>query len=342
MVGGGLAASFYLAAGGAVVLAQGSGGPSVAESIAQEVRSLFERCHSAVVKIEATDEHGKLCGTGFFVDPNGTLFTSYTVGGASHDLVVSFGGSKYPARRMVADSRSGVAILKVETETPFLSVSAARDLELASPVVTIGYSMGLPPSPSFGTVGGFHIEYLGRYFATTHIRANVPVQRGQGGAPLLNMRGEVVGILISSLDQGSACFALPIEAAEKVRKDFVHFGEVRPGWLGIDVRSLPQPIAGSTAGVHDVLESGPGRAAGLNPGDILLQVGARKVSAPEDVLDASFFLTADEPVTIRVARGGEQLEFNVAPAEHPALQRTADLHLGGGALVRPASPEARQ
>ena len=102
--------------------------------------------------------------------------------------------------------------------------------------------MNLPLTPSFGVLGGFDREYLGQYFATTHLRANVPVQRGEGGAPLLNMKGEVVGMLISSLDQGSASFVLPVEAIEKVRREFVRFGELRPGWIGLSVEACAEPV----------------------------------------------------------------------------------------------------
>ena len=126
---------------------------------------MFHRNQSAVVRIEAVDGHGALSGTGFFIDPNGTVFTSYTIGGESQAIMISFGDQKLPARRLVGDPRSGVAILKVDAETPFLALGKARDLSVASPVMTIGYPMDLPVSPSFGTVGGFDIKWGGRYFA---------------------------------------------------------------------------------------------------------------------------------------------------------------------------------
>lgn len=291
--------------------------PSVAEAISQEVRVIFQRCRSAVVKIEATDNHGALSGSGFFIDPNGTVLTSYTVGGESHDIMVTGGGKRLPGRRLVSDPRSGVAILKVDAETPFLAIGKARDLALAAPVVSIGYPMDLPISPSFGTVAGFDIQSSGRYFATVHIRANVPVQRGQGGAPLLNLQGEVVGILISSLDGGSATYALPIEAAEKVRKDFVRFGEVRPGWLGVGVHPATAAVAGSTAQIDDVFADAPGIKAGLEKGDIILEVDGRKIQSIDDVRDASFFTTAEDDLTVKVWRAGKEISFTVTPGDHP-------------------------
>lgn len=291
---------------------------SVAESLASEVSAVFERTKKAIVRIEATDQHGKLSGTGFFIDPAGTLFTSYTIGGESTDFEVRFGDQKFPARRLLADPRSGVAVLKVDaSDTPFISLGESRSLTVGAPVIVVGYPMDLPLSPSFGCLSGFDIKYLDRYFATRHLRANVPVQRGQGGAPLLNMRGEAVGILISSLDQGSACFSLPIEAADKLHKDFLRFGELRPGWLGVGVETAQKPRSQSTAEINVLNIGSPGQKAGLQTGDVLLQVGPHPITSPEDVLDAAFYIAAEDDVKVRVARGDQTLEFTVTAADRP-------------------------
>lgn len=298
------------------------------EAIQTQIGQLYERCRHAVVRIEATDGHGQLAGTGFFIDPNGMLYTSYTIGGESREIVVRQGELKYPARRVVADSRSGVAILQVEAKTPFLMLGSSRELKAASPVMAVGFPMDLPLSPSFGVVGGFDRKYLDRFFITTHIRANVPVQRGQGGAPLLNMRGEAVGILISSMDGGSAAFVLPIEAAEKVRRDYVRFGEVRPGRMGIEVRPAAEEIDGSTAKVHQVIPGTPAEAAGILPGDVLLQIGSTPIATSEDLLDASFFATAEDPLMVKLARGEEHLELTLTPQDPPGSRRVPGAAVG--------------
>ncbi len=328
-----LAALLFLR--GPFVCAEENLAPSTAEAIAGEVRAIFTRCQKAVVHIQAVDIHGPLSGTGFFIDPNGTLYTSYTIGGESRDIVVCNGDLRYPATRIAADPRSGVAILKVDAETPFLMPGKARELQVAAPVITIGYPMDLPLTPTFGTVGGFDLKYLGRYFATTHIRANLPVQRGEGGAPLLNMRGEVVGILISSLDSGSASFVLPIEAAEKVRKDYLRFGEVRPGWIGLKVGPAADPAAVSQARIDDIVADGPADKAGLQPGDLLLQIGDKKITALEDVLDASFFATAGDSLPVKVLRDAQPLDLTLQPLDHPGTSR---LHTGGLPTSQPQPP----
>src|SRR5437762_2807546 len=167
-----------------------------------------------------------------------------------------------------------------DTATPFLPLGKSSGWGLATPVVAIGYPLDLPESPSFGMIAGFDRRYLGRYFATTHLRVNLPTQRGEAGAPLLNFTGEVVGILVSSVDSGSACYALPIDAAEKIRGDYVRFGDARHGWIGIDVQQTGDPVAGSSAEMMKIREGTPAADSGLKPGDILLQVGKTPVHEP--------------------------------------------------------------
>src|SRR5207244_12711161 len=100
-------------------------------------------------------------------------------------------------------------------------------------------------TPNFWMIAGFDMKYLRRFFSTIHLRVNVPTQRGEAGAPLLNMRGEVVGIIVSSLENNSSCYAVPIEAAEKIRNDFVRFGEARHGWVGVNqLTEARQPAGG--------------------------------------------------------------------------------------------------
>jgi serine protease Do len=286
-------------------------------SISSEVQRVFESSKNAVVRIQAEDEHGKLAGTGFFIDPNGTIMTAYAVGGESRDIIVEFGASRYPAERLVADPRSGVAILRVTASTPWLPIGDSDELKVASPVVTIGYPMDLSVTPTFGMIGGFDLKYLKQYFSTTLIRANIAAQRGEAGAPVLNLKGEAVGILIFPIDSRTACYALPIKAAQKVQTDYVRFGEVRPGWVGVNVVEADEPVHESTVVIQSFAEGSPGADSGLQAGDILLRIGSTSIHSPPDVLNASFFLTADEDVAITVLRDGKEVSVTVTAAEHP-------------------------
>jgi len=286
-------------------------------SISTEVKRVFDQAKNAVVRIQAEDEHGRLAGTGFFIDPDGTIFTAYEVGGESWDIIVEFGSSRYPAERLVADARSGIAILKVSGGTPWLCTGDSDELKLASPVVTIGYPMDLSVTPSFGMIGGFDLKYLNQYFSTTLIRANIAAQRGEAGSPVLNLKGEVVGILIFPIDSRTACYALPIKAAEKVRSDYVRFGEVRPGWVGVSVVEAEEPVHDSTAIIQSFAEGSPAVESGLQQGDVLLRIGGVPVHSPPDVVNASFFLTAEQDVPITVFRDGKEVTVTVTAADHP-------------------------
>jgi serine protease Do len=287
----------------------------------EAVQAVFTNTKASVVKIRANDKHGRCVGSGFFIDPNGTIYTTYAVAGDSEDITVESSGKTYTAKRLLADARSGIALLKVDASTSFLPIGRSADLTIASPVITVGYPMDLPITPTLGFVAGFDLEYLRRYFTTTHIRANVSVQRGESGAPLINTKGEVVGILISGIDGGSACYALPIEAAEKVRSDYVRYGEVKHGWIGITVSRSESAKEGSSALVDQLGPETPAAHSGIQKGDTLVRIGRVIVSKPEDVLNGSFFLTAGEETPVEVIRDGQRMSFNVPSMEHPASEK---------------------
>jgi len=138
-------------------------GLTQAEVLAREMREVVGKAGDAICSIEADDEHGHLRGTGFFVDADGTLLTSFSIGGASQDIVVNVGNQRFPATRLVADERAGIAILKVASERPlrFLKFGKSSQLTVGSAVLTAGFPLELPISPSFGLIGGIDIKCPG-------------------------------------------------------------------------------------------------------------------------------------------------------------------------------------
>ena len=289
---------------------------NLGEKISSEVRRLFEERRASTVRVEAYDRHGKLSGTGFFADPAGTIYTlSYVVANADEILVIH-GDRRIPAKLLLADPRSGIALVKVDYNSPFIPVGNSKGLSLATPVLAIGFPVNLAATPSFGIVAGFDRQFLGRYFMTTHIRAILSVEPGFGGAPLMNLKGEVVGIIISGIDGGGACYALPIEAAEKLRMDYIRFGEPRYGWVGADVEDQ-HTGEGLRVRIAELGPGSPAAEAGLKEGDIVSKIGGVNVATAEDVIDASFFLTAGDKVPIAIQRDGQEMSVEVRPAKHP-------------------------
>ncbi len=303
---------------------------SLADNISAQVRKIFDERRDAVVKVRAKDKLGIRYGSGFFADPTGTVYThAGIVMKADEVTVMTDTGRELPARVLIADERSGIAILKVDASTPSIPLGDSREVAVASPVLLIGYPEDRETSPSLGIVAGLDRKYLGQFFSTTHIRANLAVQRGQGGAPVLNLNGDVIGILVGRIDGGAGCHILPIRAAEKVRMDLARFGELRPGWVGVEVEDVPDAVSGSTARVDKLDPETPAAQSGLQAGDILLSVGGTPIASVEDLIDASYFLTAGDSADIEVMRGSEKLTLPVRPALHPLapgrdMQATAD------------------
>jgi len=291
---------------------------SLADTISGEVRRIFAEHKDAVVKVRARDSFGIRFGSGFFLDPSGTIYTHAGIVMKAQEVTVIHAGRELPARVLIVDPRSGVAIIKVDCNSPFIPIGDSNQVGIATPLVEIGYPEDLGASPSFGMVAGFDRQYLGQYFCTTHLRANMSVQDGQGGAPVMNLKGEAVGILVGRMD-GAACHILPMRAAEKVRMDFIRFGEMRPAYAGVIVEDAGQPSGGSTARVGELDPASPAARSGLKAGDILLQVGTTPIATSEDVLDAAFFLTVGDNTKIDVLRNGEKISVTLKPSIHPMV-----------------------
>lgn len=279
---------------------------------------IFDFNRNGVVKVQASDSHGHMQGTGFYADSSGTIYTSLMAIGDGSNITVIQGARKLPARLEIADLRTKIAILKVDTTTPFLPLGDSSKVEAYTPLVAIGYPFDKPVAWSAGLVASLDKQFLpDRWFRTTHIRANLPVQPGFGGAPVLNFKGEVVGIVVADFEGNKGCYILPINAAEKARDDFNRFQQLKPGWAGISVEDTQDSSEPSSAKISNLHPNSPALAAGVHEGDILLSVGDVAVHTPEDIFDASFYLTAGDETTVTVLRNGKEHKFTFRAAESP-------------------------
>ena len=298
----------------------------VFDKIASEVSGVYQKAAPAVVRIRASDGPEQLSGTGFFVDNQGTILTAYAVVGQAKEATVETGGRTYMAKVLGRDPRSGVALMKIKAgETPFLLFGESGHLRPASAVVSVAFPYDLKAEPTFGLVAGFDVKYLTRFFATTHIRANLPIKPGQIGGPLLDSQGKVVGILMLEIDEGKACYALPVEAAAKVAADIERFGEPRHGWMGVGVMpDRSRPERGAPVFVDRLYKGTPAEKSGLKAGDEVLTIGERPVREPSDVLDSAFFASVGEKVPVKVRRNGKEQTFTITVASRPDSSRIVE------------------
>ena len=298
----------------------------VFDKIASEVSGVYQKASPSVVRIRATDGGEQLAGTGFFVDNQGTILTAYAVLGQAKEATIEAGGRTYGAKILGRDPRSGVALLKIKAgETPFLLLGESSGLRPASAVVSVAFPYDLKAEPTFGLVAGFDVKYLTRFFATTHIRANLPIKPGQIGGPLLDSQGKVVGILMLEIDEGKACYALPVEAAAKVVADIERYGEPRHGWMGVGVMPDRSRQDRSAPVFVDRLYKGtPAEKSGLRAGDEVISIGNRAVREPSDVLDSAFFANVGEKVPVKVRRNGKEQTFTITVAARPDSSRIVE------------------
>lgn len=295
--------------------------PDIGDKITCQIQKVFEENQKSVVRVRASDSLGVRLGSGFFIDPTGMIYTHAGVVLNADDVSVNFDGNSLPARVVTTDERSGIAILKTDCISPFIRIGNSENATVATPVITIGFPEDRETSASFGMVAGHDRHHMGQYFATTHIRANMAVNRGEGGAPVLNLNGEVIGILVARINDSGSCHILPIRAAEKIRQDMARYGELRHGWVGVEVEDAPEPVNGSTAKITTLSAAGHG----LKTGDMVNAIGAKPVTSSEDVIDASYFLTAGEATDVKITRDGQQMSIQVTPKQHP-LTPAAPLH----------------
>jgi serine protease Do len=273
-------------------------------------------------------------GTGFFVDPKGEIFTAANVVAGAQKVFVEWQNQRLEARLVGVDrDRSNLAMLSVVGQPPTmkfpaLTLCAAGYPKVGSFVTMIGFPGDLPPSPSVGVVGG-----MGMYRYTPVMLTRVNVSPGEIGAPLLNTRGQVVGMLYgSSAQMPNVALALPTAAAQRVAADLRQFGEPRYGSFGMGVSQVVVQ-AGSNAVVQPALRIDqvvPGTVAaqaGVQPGDLLLAVNQKPVRVLEDLTEAMFYMRVGDQVQMQVLRSNQvnQVSFGVAtrkPAVVPSGPRS--------------------
>jgi len=298
----------------------------VFDRIAAEVSGVYEQAAPTVVRLKATDGPEQLAGTGFFIDGQGTILTAYAVVGQASSVSVEVNGRTFPAKILGRDPRSGVAVLKINAnQTPHLEFGEGMRLRPASAVVSVAFPYDLKAEPTFGFVAGFDVKYLTRFFATTHLRANLPIKPGQIGGPLLDSQGKVVGVLMLEIDEGKACYALPIEAAAKVAGDIQRYGEPRHGWMGVGVMpDRSRPEGGAPVFVDRLYKGTPAEKSGLKAGDEVISIGGRPVREPSDILDAAFFSEVGGKVPVKVKRDGKEQIFTITVSARPDSSRIVE------------------
>jgi serine protease Do len=280
------------------------------------------------------ETHGQ--GSGFIIDPEGHIVTNnHVIANATEVKVVLNDGTDYRARVVGRDSRTDLALLKVDAEKPlpYVELGSSDQARVGDWVLAVGNPFGLGGSVSAGIVSA-----RGRDIhsgpSDDYLQIDAPINRGNSGGPLFDAAGRVIGVntAIYSPSGGNVGigFAIPSARAEQVIADLKDHGRVERGWLGVQIQPVTDEIAAALnrhdrqgALVAEVMEDTPAAKAGLRPGDLILSVNATPV---EEVRDLSQMVAGIQPGTkarIAIQRDGAERNLKLIIGEMPAEERVA-------------------
>ena len=268
-------------------------------------------------------------GSGVIIDPSGIIVTNdHVIRGASEIHIVLADGRQLDAEVIGSDADADLAVLKVNTKAPLpaAKLGTSSDLMIGEGVVAIGSPLGLKKTVTVGVVSalGRTIRQEDRVY-NDFIQTDASINPGNSGGPLLNMDGEVIGInsaIIASAQ--NIGFAIPVDKVRRIVTELTQFGKVRPAWVGLDVQPLTLELArrlgwDRTYGalITAVDEGSPAQTAGVQRGDIVVQVGSTQVEDADDLRSRLRGLTARSQVSIKLFRGGQDVSVEVSPVEFP-------------------------
>jgi serine protease Do len=274
-------------------------------------------------------------GSGFVLSPDGYVMTNaHVVDGADEVIVTLTDKRELKARIVGADRRTDVAVVKVDaTGLPFVRIGDVNRLKVGEWVVAIGSPFGLDNTVTAGIVSAKQRD-TGDFLP--FIQTDVAINPGNSGGPLLNLRGEVIGInsQIYSRSGGfmGISFAIPIDEAMRVADQLRTSGRVVRGRIGVEIAPVSKEVAeaiglgrASGALVRSVESDGPADKAGVMPGDIIVKVDGRPV---DRVGDLPRMIGATKPGTqasVQVFRKGAWRDLSITVGEFPSDQpvRTA-------------------
>ena len=282
-------------------------------------------------------------GSGFIVDPAGYVVTNnHVIDGADEIRVTLHDNTQLTAKLIGKDTKTDVALLKVDSPKPLPSVKFGNSdtARVGDWVVAIGNPFGLGGSVTVGIVSARARDInAGPY--DDFIQTDASINRGNSGGPMFNLNGEVIGIntAIYSPTGGSIGigFAVPSALARNVVDQLRKYGRTRRGWLGVNIQSVTDEIAESLgldkakgALVARVTEKGPADVAKVQPGDVVLKFDGRDVTEMRRLPRMVAETPVGKTVDVVVWRKGKEIPLKVKLQELEENEQVASAPKSGG------------
>jgi len=270
-------------------------------------------------------------GSGFIISQEGYILTNEHVIHKAEKIKVTLSdGRKFTGKLIGSDLDSDIAIVKIDSDDlPIVTLGDSDKLRVGEIVVAIGNPYGLQQTVTMGVVSaeGRSIpveEHTYRNF----IQTDAAINPGNSGGPLLNTKGEVVGIntAIIAYAQGIG-FAIPINIPKKNIDELIKLGKVRRSWLGVYIQEVTPEIAeqfglsedAKGVLVGDVVNNSPAEKSGIKRGDIITKVNDEEVDFPGELQDKIRSIEIGKKANIEVVRDGKEISFVVILDEMPTV-----------------------
>ncbi len=266
-------------------------------------------------------------GSGVIIDNRGHILTNAHVIAKASRIFVALGDQsrEFEAKLVGMDERIDLAVLRIEGAEPFPFLPPGRsdDLLVGETVIAIGNPLGLGHSITTGVVSASRRRIpTGEGTFSMFIQTDALINPGNSGGPLINIRGELIGINTAIARQAQGIgFAIPIDTARRVLNELIEFGRIRQAFLGV----VPGPVGqafvrgrGEGGVLVNAVEPGsPAAAAGIRTADVLLTLDDVTVTSPSELLSLLRTYTPADRVRLALLRGTERRQVEVPLAAMP-------------------------
>ena len=280
-------------------------------------------------------------GSGFLISSDGYIVTNHHVADKADEIEITFENEeKYKAKIIGSDSRTDIALLKIEAKKKFSNWLEFEDTppRVGDWVLAVGNPFGLG-----GTVTAGIVSAAGRDIGSgpyDFLQIDAAVNRGNSGGPAVDLNGKVVGVntAIYSPSGGSVgiAFAIPASTARDVVQKLKDQGKVSSGWLGVQIQNVDENIAESQglkkskgALVAKILPEGPAAKSDLKARDIIQQVNGKPVTNSRELARTIAALPPGTDAHLHIFRNGEERDVTVNLGEFPNNDKVAALSGGG-------------